>query len=157
MRMTAALLALLLAAPAQGAPEQEDAFADTHLSWRQLGDLGGLALGVPYRDRSEKWILAVDCNVAGARAVSQAPSRRAPDQGVRRVSAEIQGERIYIWVLSAEPRQGPPDPECRGAFLGYPHAGSYQVFYREPRGEQRPIGTALVPEYRLGIPGRPRR
>ena len=86
-----------------------------------------------------------------------APTRSAPAQGVRRVSAQVEPGRIDLWVLSAEPRQGEPDPECRGAFLGYPNPGRYQVFYREPEGEPRRIGDAVVPDYRLEVPGRPRR
>ncbi len=48
------LLALLLGAQNGGA------FADTHLSWQDLQELGGLAIGEPFRHKDTKWVLTVD-------------------------------------------------------------------------------------------------
>ncbi len=145
------LLALLLGAQNGGA------FADTHLSWRDLQELGGLAIGTPFRHKDTKWVLAVDCNVAGERAVTGEPTLKRPGQTVRRVSSRLDPEtdRIYIWVLAAEPRGGEPDPECKGAFLGYPPAGTYQVLYREPSEDSRPLGTVTIPQYEIWLRGRP--
>ena len=156
MTRTVLLLASLLAASALAGDEaQRNPFADEHLSLARLEELGGIRIGEAYRHKDLKWVLAVDCNVSGARKVTVRPTRRDPDQGVRRVSSRIEEGRIYIWVLSAPPRQGEPDPECRGAFLGYPHAGRYEVWYLEPTGNEKLLGTAEVPEYDLRIRGRP--
>jgi hypothetical protein len=93
----------------------------------------------------------VDCNVAGDRSITTTPTRAAPDQGVRRVSARLEEGRIYLWVLVAAPREDSVDPECRGAFLGYPPAGHYDVFYREPDASLHELGTADVPEYEIRL------
>jgi len=156
MTPTVLLLASLLALPALAGDEAErNPFADEHLSLAHLEDLGGIRIGEAYRHRDTKWVLAVDCNVSGSRKVTVKPTRRDHERGVRRVSSRIEGGRIYIWVLSAPPRQGPPDPECRGAFLGYPNAGRYEVWYVEPAGGEKLLGTAQVPDYEPWIPGRP--
>lgn len=156
--MRRATLSVLIGVLLLGAaPEEANPFADVHLSLADLDALGGLAIGEPYRDRAERWVLRVDCNVAGARHVTAKPTRTEPSQGVRRVSSAIDGDTITIWVLAALPRdESPVDPECRGAFLGYPKSGQYQVVYREPAGETRALGTAVVPDYTLTIPGLPR-
>ena len=152
MRLLLPLL-LALAAPSARADEVE-MFPDSHLSWSELAERGGLAIGEAYRDRTTRWILGVDCNVSGARAVTRAPALRDDEQGVRRVVSQVDApaSRITIYVLVATPREGLPDPECRGAFLGYPPAGRYEVHYLEPDGVSSVIGEAVVPEYRLRNP-----
>ena len=152
-------LPLLMLTLLLGAQNGNGAFADAHLSWQELQELGGLAIGEPFRHKDTKWVLTVDCNVAGARAVTTEPTRQEPGQTVRRVSSQLDPEtdRIYIWVLAAEPRgDTEPDPECRGAFLGYPPSGTYQVLYQGPKeGEARPLGKVTVPEYEIWVRGRP--
>jgi hypothetical protein len=145
-----ALLPLLFAAKGDEAPNP---FEDTHLSLQELTLRGGLDIGEPYRDDTEKWVLAVDCNVAGAREVTVEPTRKSPELGVRRVSSKIDGNKIYIWVLAAPPRDGVPDPECKGAFLGYPKAGRYEVLYQQPTGRALPLGTTDIPLYKIHLPG----
>ena len=157
MMRAALLLASLLAASALAGDEAErNPFADEHLSLARLEELGGIRIGEAYRHKDTKWVLAVDCNVSGARKVTVKPRHRDHEQGVRRVSSRIEGGRIYIWVLSAPPREGDPDPECRGAFLGYPHAGRYEVWYLGPAGSEKLLGTADVPQYEVWLRGRPR-
>jgi hypothetical protein len=137
-------VALLLALGAAGAQAATPPFEQPR-SLAFLQQRGGLNVTEPYR-KSNRWYLPVSCNVSGIRKVTRPAEVLHAGLAWSRSTASVEGEAIYLTVYTAQQGSMAPSAECGPARLQRLSGPHYEVYYRDPDGEEhrlRSIDTGL--------------
>jgi len=109
-------------------------------NWQFVQSVGGLSVGIPYLDEySNSWFLPIQCNVSGTQKITVEPKALYSGIICKDVEAEIDGNSVYITLVTKPAGLFSGNASCPPAFLGHSShadgsssisAGKYVVYYR---------------------------
>lgn len=138
--MNTALLGVLLAFSTHSTPDRPQ-------PWSFVQSVGGIKVGSAVR-RNGGWILPMEADVSGLKAVTRMPSALNSGLSCRETSAVVRDTAIFIAVVTGAAGTG-KRATCPPAELGSIPPGTYSVFYGEPGAE-----AVLLREISIEIQGK---
>ncbi len=119
--MNAIAFCLLAALGASGVWAQEQ-------PWAFVQAAGGMRVGQPIK-RANGWVMPVSADVSGLNTITMQPSRVNIALACPETKAQIEGQSIYITLVSGAKGPG-AESRCPPVFLANVLPGRYAVFYR---------------------------
>lgn len=109
-------------------------------SWQFVQSVGGIAIDAPKKELAG-WVIPVRADVSGLSTITVKPTLLNSALICVRTEAAIEGQAIYITVVTGLVRSG-LSPLCPPAQLGKISTGKYRVLYRGP--DEKPIELSEV-------------
>jgi hypothetical protein len=114
----------------------------TARDWQFVQSVGGLSIGIPYRNDRKHVILPIRCYTSG-KQITIHPTTGYSGLAFDFPMVHIHSTNVFITVCTVLP--GKRDASCPPADLGKLAGGDYSVFYSSPDGNREPLGSIKVP------------
>jgi len=111
--------------------------------WAFIQAVGGMAIHEPVRQADGTWLLPVDCDVSGTRAITNQPTTMNSGIVVRRTDTEIHDRIVELRIVTCV-AGGERDALAPPADLGTPAPGTYRVRYANSDGTTVDLGTITI-------------
>lgn len=119
-------------------------FTAREVDWAYIQSTGGLKIGEPTQ-KENRWMLPVEYEVHGTRAVTRPPTTINSAPHTWKVKIVRDEARLYLTVVTALAGKGDDQSAFREAALKNIPPGRYEVFYGREAVAERALGVIQIP------------
>ena len=116
-----------------------DFSTSSHVNWKFIQSVGGMAVGEPREINKNEWFLPVECNIAGTREITIKPTAINSGLALKELKFKIKNHKIQLWVVTCSVTKKYNSGEATGVTFKNITAGQYQVEYLSSDGSTVPI------------------